>query len=84
MPRDHRTTPPASDAVERDKARDQLAAALETLPARQRDILHLVFYHDISIADAAGVMGVSVGSARTHYERAKQRVRQLLENKRTV
>jgi RNA polymerase sigma-70 factor (ECF subfamily) len=43
--RDHRaaTTLTASDSVERDEARDQLQAALQTLPARQRDILHLVF-----------------------------------------
>jgi RNA polymerase sigma-70 factor (ECF subfamily) len=86
IPRDHRaaTTPTVSDSVERDEQRDQLQAVLQTLPARQRDVLHLVFYHDVSIADAAGVMGVSVGSARTHYERAKRRVRQLLENKRTI
>ena len=86
IPRDHRTatTPPISDSVERDEERDQLRAALENLPARQCDILHLVFYHDVSIADAAGVMGVSVGSARTHYERAKRRVRQLLQSKRTI
>ncbi|MEM8683726.1 MAG: RNA polymerase sigma factor [Pseudomonadota bacterium] len=56
-----------------------LWAAVGELPARQRDMVELVFCRELTIAEASTVMGVSLGTGRVHYERAKQRLRELLD-----
>jgi RNA polymerase sigma-70 factor (ECF subfamily) len=69
------------DPILRDETSRQLLDALQRLPQRQREVLHLVFYQDLTIAVAAEVLGISVGSARVHYERGKARLRRLLGEK---
>ena len=56
-----------------------LRSELMALPKRQREVLHLVFYTELSISQAAKVMEVSLGTARTHYERGKRRLRERLD-----
>ena len=55
-----------------------LEKALTKLSERQREALHLTFYQGMTVEEAAEVMSVSVGSARTHYTRGKERLRGLL------
>ena len=65
--------------MDRKKKAEALKEALGELSERQREVLHLVFYQGLSIAEASNVRGVGLGSARTHYQRGKDRLRELLE-----
>jgi len=71
--------PSPSRQIERDEQAARLRAALEKLPARQAETLHLVFYQDLTLNEASQVMQVSLGSVRQHYERGKARLRELLQ-----
>jgi RNA polymerase sigma-70 factor (ECF subfamily) len=75
---EQQTSDPADVALMEAEEGESIRRALAQLPARQEQVLHLVFYQEMSIAEAADVMEVSLGSARTHYERGKKRLRTLL------
>ncbi len=63
----------AKAEITSDEERNRLVwRAVESLPARQRDITELVFCREMTIEDASTVMGVSVGTGRVHYDRAKK------------
>ena len=71
-------SPDRGEAVEADEMAGTFRAALQKLPRRQSEVLHLVFYQSLTVENAAVAMGVSVGSARTHYDRGKRRLREIL------
>ncbi len=73
------TEPSASNGgEEQEESIRVLRVALVELPRRQQEVLHLVFYQGLTIQEAASVIGIRVGSARTHYERGKRRLRKKL------
>lgn len=78
--------PPLEAPAESDSLHDyqraqenaQLMSAWRALPARQRQVLDLVFYRELPIVEAAQILGIAVGTARVHYERGKAALRRQL------
>lgn len=61
--------------------RAHVAAALAELSPKQREVMHLVFYEDLTISEAAEIMNVSLGTARLHYDRGKKSLALALERR---
>ncbi|NVJ85053.1 MAG: RNA polymerase sigma factor [Algoriphagus sp.] len=52
---------------------------LMKLSPMQREVLLMVFYHEMTIAQAAEILQIGLGTARTHYERGKKKLKELIE-----
>jgi RNA polymerase sigma-70 factor (ECF subfamily) len=70
-------------AMQRSQLQEFFQRELKELPRRQQQVLQLVFYHDMSLAQAAQVLAISIGSVRTHYQRGKETLRRQLQEKLT-
>lgn len=66
---------PSSTATD---ARLDLLRAVSALPLRQRACIVLRYLEDRSEADVAGILGVSVGTVKTHAHRALDTLHRLL------
>jgi RNA polymerase sigma-70 factor (sigma-E family) len=69
---------PAGAIVER----SAVLAALAHLPERQREVLVLRYYGDLSEADIASSLGISRGAVKTHASRGLAALRPTLEQVR--
>ena len=71
----HHRPPPAEDAPSAEEAvlgqsdRQEVIDALRALPVRQRDCVTLRYYYDMSPAEIADGLGMSVNSVKTHLQR---------------
>ncbi len=65
--------------VERARESEVVRRALAALSRRQRQVLELVFFHDLTVREAAESMGVSAGTASMHYDRGKRRLSRLID-----
>ncbi|MFE1749763.1 SigE family RNA polymerase sigma factor [Streptomyces anandii] len=68
--------PDAADPAERQALRDAMWRAIMKLPARQRAMVVLRYYEDLSEAQTAEVLGVSVGTVKSAVSRALGKLRE--------
>lgn len=64
--------------VEESAYGDFQESMLMVLPHRQREVLLLVFYHGHTLEQTASILEISIGSVRTHYERGKKKLKELI------
>jgi RNA polymerase sigma-70 factor (ECF subfamily) len=57
-------------------------ALLQALPDRQKEVLLMVFYHDMTLEQCAEVMQLHIGTVRTHYDRGKKKLKEWIEKTR--
>jgi RNA polymerase sigma-70 factor (sigma-E family) len=69
---------PGSDSAERSIERGEMVWAVRGLPYRQREVVVLRFFLDLSVADTARLLGTSEGTVKSHTDRALKRLRGLL------
>jgi RNA polymerase sigma-70 factor (ECF subfamily) len=70
---------PAGEALERDESLRQLAAALERLGEREREVLALRFGAGMSHGQIAEHLGIEAGNAAVIVHRATARLRAVME-----
>ncbi|MFF5447368.1 SigE family RNA polymerase sigma factor [Streptomyces sp. NPDC012888] len=68
--------PPAADPAEAQALRDAMWRAVTRLPDRQRAMVVLRYYEDLSEAQTAELLGVSVGTVKSAVSRALGRLRE--------
>lgn len=59
--------------------RDELAAQIRSLSPIHREVIALVFYHELSYAEVSEVLEVPVGTVRSRLSNAKRTLRVLLK-----
>lgn len=52
---------------------------VKRLPRMQQEVLLMVFYHDMTLEQTAEVLQLHIGTVRTHYDRAKKRLKEWIE-----
>ncbi len=71
----------ADTAEEKDDHKDHnYEQLLQKLSPRQHQVLVLAFYHNLTLAEIAEVTGAGIGTVRTHYDRGKKALRELIVN----
>ena len=75
---------PDPDATEAHALRDELLRACLRLPPRQRAVLVLRYFEDLTEAETAATLGISVGAVKSQTSRGLDRLRAVLVTGRAL
>jgi len=73
-----RDEPAVGDRLEEVAERDRVWSALLSLPARQRAVMVLRYYEDLSETEIAETLGMAPGTVKSHAHAATRRLAELL------
>lgn len=71
--------PPVSVHPFEDGASDELAQAIIKLPLKQKEVILLYYYHDMTMREIADTLGIGVSSISGRLKHAHAKLRNLLE-----
>ena len=57
---------------------------IQLLSPMQQEVILMVFYHEMTLEQSAEVLQLSIGTVRTHYDRGKKRLKQLILKTQTT
>jgi RNA polymerase sigma-70 factor (ECF subfamily) len=65
----------ATDKLSRGQEAARVRECLDRLPAEQRECMHLVFFHDMGLAEVASIQGVPENTVKTRLFHARRKLR---------
>lgn len=73
-----RIPPLVREGIEQGELRPEVFDAVQRLPRRQRAAVYLTYWKDLSIAEAASLMGCRPGTVKRYLFLARQRLKEVL------
>ncbi len=70
----------ASKELSSQQQSESILVALGNLSVQQKQLIELVYYRDFTIEEAAMITGCRLGTARTHFHRAKKNLAKTLKH----
>ncbi|WP_106767018.1 RNA polymerase sigma factor [Paenibacillus faecalis] len=68
----------AEELLERQETSAEIAASLETLPAAQRDIITLRFFHDMKLQEISDLLDLPLSTVKTHLYNGLRKLKKLM------
>ena len=67
------------DGIERKETQQEVRDAVMSLPETHRDVVLCVYFQNMTVPEAAKVLGLAEGTVKSRLSRAKDKLKQLLE-----